>query len=304
VFIEEYLQDLRRDRFTPIAWMRYGRRVAQRAREDVVANPGAVRSVWLLGLAFFAGAFVAAAGMALAYDRHIAYDYFLQTALWILPTFALVTAHVGMLRDRDGYRLSAINAPTALTLLRITLVPGITLFLVERHFHLAFVTYLIASFTDIADGWLARRFGQTTRLGTVLDPLVDIVFNLALFAGLYTAGLLPSWVFAVAALRYGILIVGGIYLYLFVGPVKIHPTAFGRLTGVVMAALVALHTLLHTRHGALAEALQPLTQIALGVLLSATVAQVLALGWYNLRVMTGKVKANGRVVGDVRWGAG
>ena len=41
----------------------------------------------------------------------------------------------------------------------------------------------------------------------------------------------------------------------------------------------------------------------LGVLLSATVVQILLLGWYNLRVMRGKTEAQGRVVGDVRWGA-
>jgi hypothetical protein len=41
--------------------------------------------------------------------------------------------------------------------------------------------------------------------------------------------------------------------------------------------------------------------IALGVMLSATVIQILVLGWYNLRVMTGAVEATrGRVVGDVR----
>jgi cardiolipin synthase len=303
VFVEEYLEDLRRGRFSPGAWLRYGRRLARRVRRDIVANPGAVRSVWSVGLSFFAAAFLAGAAMALAYDRLIAYGFFLQTSLWILPTFGLVTLHIGMLRDREGYRLSAINLPTTLTLLRITLVPGIILFLVERHFGLAFAIYLIAALTDVADGWLARRLQQTTRLGTVLDPLVDIVFNLAMFAGLAAAELLPAWVFYVAALRYAILLVGGAYLYLFVGPVRIHPTPFGRLTGVVMAALVALHMLLHGLNGALAETLAPLTETALGVLLSATVAQVLALGWYNLKVMTGKAKVQGRVVGDVRWSA-
>lgn len=303
MFIEEHLQDLRRDRFTPRALALYARRLAARVREDVVANPGAVRSVWLLGLGFFAGAFLSAAGMALAYDRRIAYDFFLQTALWILPSFALVTLHIGMLRDGEGFRLSAVNAPTALTLLRVTLIPGIILFLVERHFVLALAAFLLAALTDVADGWLARRWNQTTRLGTVLDPLVDIVFNLAMFAGLEAAGLLPGWVLAVAALRYGILLVGGAYLYVFVGPPRIRPTAFGRLTGVVMAGLIALHTLLHAVNGALAEALAPLTEAALGVLLSATVLQVLALGWYNLRLMRGEPAAEGRVVGDVRWSA-
>jgi hypothetical protein len=108
-----------------------------------------------------------------------------------------------------------------------------------------------------------------------------------------------SWV---AALRYGILLVGGIYLYVFVGPVRIRPTFFGRLTGVLMAALMTLLILLHALSGPVAERLAPLTRVALGALLCATVVQVVALGWYNLRVMRGTV-ARGRVVGDVRWGA-
>ena len=47
----------------------------------------------------------------------------------------------------------------------------------------------------------------------------------------------------------------------------------------------------------------PTSILALGVMLSATVIQVLALGWYNLRQMTGPAEpSRGRVVGDVRWG--
>ena len=273
-------------------------------REDLVADPSAVRSVWNVALLFFAGAFLAAAGMAVAYDRHLAYDFFLQTALWILPSFTLLTLHLGMLRDREGYRLSALNLPLVLTLLRVTLVPGIALFLLDRHMTLALGAFVLAVLTDVADGWLARRWNQITQLGTVLDPLVDIVFNLAIFAGLAYAGLLQPWVFWVAAVRYGILLVGGAYLYIFVGPVRIRPTAFGRLSGIVMSALMALLVLLYAMDGRLAETLMPLTQIALGVLLSATVAHVMALGLYNLRVMTGHARAQGQVVGDVRWGTG
>ena len=151
--------------------------------------------------------------------------------LSILAAFTLVTLHIGLLRDRDGYRLSALNLPTALTLLRVVLVPGIALCMVERHFTLAFVLYLAAALSDVADGWLARRWNQTTRLGTVLDPLVDIVFNLTMFGALAAAGLMPSWVFGVATLRYGILLVGAACFYVFVGPVRIQPTVFGRLTG-------------------------------------------------------------------------
>ena len=256
-----------------------------------------------MALIFFALTFLVAAGMAVGYDRHLAYDFFLRTALWILPTFACVTLLIGMLRDRDGIRLSALNLPMILTLLRVVLAPGLALLLIRRHFGAALVVFLIAAFTDVADGWVARRSKQITRLGTVLDAQVDIVFNLALFAGLAAARLVAPWVLWVAALRYTILVVGGACLYVFVGPVRIYPTFFGRLTGVIMAALVALLVFLRSHDGTLAERLAPLTRIALGVLLSATVAQVIALGWYNLRVMRGQARAQGRVVGDVRWRA-
>jgi cardiolipin synthase len=303
MFVEEYLQDLRRDRFAPPALLLYARRLAQRSRGEMVANPGAVRSVWTLALLFFAAAFLAAVALALAGDRHLAYDFFLATSLGIVPAFALVTIFIGALRDREGYRLSALNVPIGLTLLRAVMLPGIVLFLEERQFGLAVPCYVLAALTDIADGWIARRWRQVTTLGTVLDPIVDIVFNFAILGGLWAAGLLKPWVFAIAAARYGALLVGGSCFYLFVGPVRIQPTLFGRLTGVLMSALVALLMLLTVAPHTLAERLAPLTENALGILLIATVVQVIALGWYNLRIMTGRVEEQGRVVGDVRWGA-
>lgn len=302
MFIEDYLKDLRRDRFSLPAVATYARRAAGRTRECMVANPGAVRSLWSLALVFFAAAFIAAAALALRVDRRLAHEFFYWTALGILPTFTLVTLHLDLLRDRQGYRLSAINLPIALTLLRVTLVPAILLFLLRRNDGLALGAFLVATMSDVLDGWLARRWSQVTHLGVVLDPIVDIVFNLSIFVGLARVGLIPTWVCVVAALRYAVLLMGGIGLYVFVGPVRIQPTFFGRLTGVVMAALMALLVLLRVVQGRAADRLVPLTQVALGVLVCATVVQVVALGWYNLRVMSGAA-APGQVVGDVRWGA-
>jgi len=262
-----------------------------------------VRSVWIVGLVFFAAAFVTAVWIALAYDRALAYEFLVQTALWILPVFALVTFNIGLLRDRDGYVLSALNLPNILTLLRVTLVPGIALFLSERHMALAFGTYLFAALTDVADGWLARRWRMETRLGKVVDPVVDVVFNLAVFFALAAAHLLPAWVAWVATLRYGLLLVGGSCITMFVGPLRIQPTVFGRLTGILMSVLCGLIVLLGVRGGQHAEVVLPLAHVALGVLMSATVIHVVVLGWWNLRQMTGAARStSGRVVGDVRWG--
>ena len=137
MFIEEYLRDLRSEQFSLPAILCYVRRVAARVRENIYSNPSTVRSVWSVAFGFFIAAFVGAAAMALFYDRHLAADFLLHTALWILPSFALVTLFLELLRDRNGYRLSALNIPVTLTLLRLVLVPGLVLFLVEGHYRAA-----------------------------------------------------------------------------------------------------------------------------------------------------------------------
>ena len=303
MFIEEYLVELRRDRFSPAALLRYGRQVAARTRADWLASPNAVRSIWAVAVAYFAGSFLACVAMALAWDRDLAERYLLGTALWMLPAFTFVSLFVGHLRDSTGHRLSGLNLPLMLTLARVTLVPGIAVFLVERHFAWAFGVYLFAALTDVLDGWIARRWNQTTVLGTALDPLVDIVFNLTTLAGLAAADLLHPWVFWVAVLRYTVLLVGGSAIYVLVGPIRIRPTWFGRMTGVVMTSLVALFLLLLAVRGPVGAGLTRLTEIALGVMLSATVLQVLVLGWYNLRLLTGAARQADRVVRDVQWRA-
>lgn len=302
MYVEEYLQDLRRDHFAPCAIAHYVRRSFARAREGMIANPGAARSIWSLGLIFFALCFVGSAAIALWDERRLALDFFLFTTLAMLPVFAAVTLHLDLLRDRDGYRLSAVNLPTAITLLRFCLAPGIALFLAQHHYALALGVYLAAELSDVADGWLARRLKQITRLGTVLDPMVDILFNITVFIGLFLGSVVPAWVLAMALLRYAIFLLGGASLYVFVGPVTIRPTLFGRLSGVVMVGLTAFLILLHVLRAQWMDRLAPLTALALGVLLVAAVGQVMALGWYNYRLLKGQAESQGGVVGDVRWG--
>lgn len=69
-----------------------------------------------------------------------------------------------------------LTVPTMLTLLRIALVPVLVLF-----FYLPFhwsnlacaIIFVSAAVTDIADGAIARKTGQTSRFGAFLDPVAD-----------------------------------------------------------------------------------------------------------------------------------
>lgn len=70
-----------------------------------------------------------------------------------------------------------MNLPNKLTLLRIFLVPILVFFLVyspSRWMHLvAALIFLAASMTDVIDGYIARKRGQVTTLGKLLDPIAD-----------------------------------------------------------------------------------------------------------------------------------
>lgn len=76
--------------------------------------------------------------------------------------------------------------------------------LVEREdFTAAFWAFVVAAATDWIDGWYARRFGEVSRLGRILDPLVDKVLVCGAFVLLAARGgtsLLP-WMAVVVVVR-------------------------------------------------------------------------------------------------------
>ncbi len=78
-----------------------------------------------------------------------------------------------------------LNIPNFLTVVRILLVPVFIYFLFQEELIyniLAFSIFLIASITDLIDGYLARKWNQTTEFGKFLDPLADKVLVLGAFA--------------------------------------------------------------------------------------------------------------------------
>ena len=105
-----------------------------------------------------------------------------------------------------------INLPNALTLLRIFLVPFLVVVLLTKfdgRETVGLLIFLTAVATDFFDGWLARRRGEITTLGTLLDPIADKLLISAAFISLVELGLAPAWMvvvvigreFAVSGLR-------------------------------------------------------------------------------------------------------
>nr|NIP55693.1 CDP-diacylglycerol--glycerol-3-phosphate 3-phosphatidyltransferase [Phycisphaerae bacterium]NIR64690.1 CDP-diacylglycerol--glycerol-3-phosphate 3-phosphatidyltransferase [candidate division Zixibacteria bacterium]NIW44538.1 CDP-diacylglycerol--glycerol-3-phosphate 3-phosphatidyltransferase [Gammaproteobacteria bacterium]NIU13649.1 CDP-diacylglycerol--glycerol-3-phosphate 3-phosphatidyltransferase [candidate division Zixibacteria bacterium]NIV05701.1 CDP-diacylglycerol--glycerol-3-phosphate 3 len=77
---------------------------------------------------------------------------------------------------RSSRPILRINVPTILTLSRIVLIPlfiYVTLYVNDESKFWGAVVFSIASITDFLDGYLARRMGQVTNFGKIVDPIAD-----------------------------------------------------------------------------------------------------------------------------------
>ncbi len=88
------------------------------------------------------------------------------------------------------------NLPNSLTAFRIFLVPVLVVVLLtkfEGKEIWAVAIFLVAASTDALDGYIARRRGQVTALGTLLDPVADKLLISAALISLVEEGLAPAW---------------------------------------------------------------------------------------------------------------
>lgn len=89
-----------------------------------------------------------------------------------------------------------LNLPNSLTLFRIFLVPILVVILLtkfEGKELWGVAIFLIASLTDILDGYLARKRGEVTTLGKLLDPVADKLLISAAFISLVEMQIAPAW---------------------------------------------------------------------------------------------------------------
>jgi len=92
------------------------------------------------------------------------------------------------------------NLPTVLTLSRIVLIPFFVLS-VDRHPILGALLFSIASLTDFLDGYLARRSGQITTFGIIMDPIADKFLVISAIIVLVDMTRLPVWIAIILIVR-------------------------------------------------------------------------------------------------------
>ncbi|HWR85654.1 MAG TPA: CDP-alcohol phosphatidyltransferase family protein [Rhodoglobus sp.] len=113
--------------------------------------------------------------------------------------------------------------PNVLSFLRLLLVPVFLWLIVIAQDGWALLVLVVSSVSDFFDGAIARRFGQVSRLGQLLDPLADRLFIFAALIGLTARGVVPWWLLLIIVGRDLMLVVLGVILanhgY---GPLPVH----------------------------------------------------------------------------------
>ncbi|MCX5666318.1 MAG: CDP-diacylglycerol--glycerol-3-phosphate 3-phosphatidyltransferase [Candidatus Omnitrophica bacterium] len=97
-----------------------------------------------------------------------------------------------------------MNLPNKLTVLRIILVAVFMFFLFSKGVvmkSLALVTFLTASFTDILDGYIAKKYKMVTDFGRLMDPIADKILVLSAFLAFVEMELIPAWMVVIIIFR-------------------------------------------------------------------------------------------------------
>jgi len=91
-----------------------------------------------------------------------------------------------------------VTVPNALSVLRLLGVPLFLWLLLGPHADVAALIVLaVSGFTDWADGVLARKLNQTSKLGALLDPAADRLYIVATLVGLTLRHIIPWWLAAI-----------------------------------------------------------------------------------------------------------
>lgn len=114
-----------------------------------------------------------------------------------------------------------------------------------------YITYLFCGFTDMIDGYIARKTGSVSEFGSKLDSIADLLFVsvsfIQLFPVLQITRWLWIWIIAIALLRFSNLVYG----YVYKGKFILLHTTLNKTTGILLFLLPLTLTFIEVKHSAI-----------------------------------------------------
>lgn len=85
-----------------------------------------------------------------------------------------------------------MTVPNFITVSRFFLIPVFIYLMLIKQYEFAIGVFLFAGFTDVLDGYIARKYNQVSDLGKILDPLADKTIQLAVLLMIVITDIVPN----------------------------------------------------------------------------------------------------------------
>lgn len=107
-----------------------------------------------------------------------------------------------------------MTIPNMITLVRIFLIPVFILvfYLNPDDIKWSILIFILAGFSDILDGYLARKLHEVSNLGKILDPIADKLMVITALVALYIKGRMPFWIVVLVIIKEFVMFLGGSFL--------------------------------------------------------------------------------------------
>ena len=125
------------------------------------------------------------------------------------------------------------HLPNLLTAARLALTPYLFWLMVRHEYRTIIPWFIVIGVTDVVDGFLARRFQASSRLGAYLDPIADKVLLSGTFLVLALTGAMETWLAVVVLGRDVLILAAAGVLYLATGRRNFPPSPWGKLSTFV-----------------------------------------------------------------------
>src|SRR5207247_5602631 len=143
----------------------------------------------------------------------------------------------------EQYRSAVLTTAHQLTILRIVIVPVFIILLAYHEIGWALATFVAAGITDVLDGVIARRFGQKTSIGALLDPLAD---KLLMTASILILSLpqmefhntIPRWLMILVICRDVFILLVSLIVVVMIGWRVFTPSPYGKTTTAMQVVTV------------------------------------------------------------------
>ena len=137
------------------------------------------------------------------------------------------------------------HIPNLLTIARLALTPYLFLLMSRHDYRGLLWPFALVGITDVLDGFLARRFQWTSRLGAYLDPIADKFLLSGTFLVLALTSASPAWLAIVVLGRDAVILAAAGILYFTKSRRTFPPSPWGKLSTFVQVLYImfALGTL-------------------------------------------------------------